>query len=165
EETMRPGKWSLVLLFAAALTAPLHAQTSKPDKSADKAASKSSGGLQSTLEKMEREGWEAYKKKDKKAYGDLLTNDFVGSFADGQAPHDKQSALASMDQVTLNNYSLSNFKVKTIGPDAALLSCNAEVTLTIGNAKPETSKLYVSDLYVKRGGQWKSMHYQETEHK
>jgi uncharacterized protein (TIGR02246 family) len=162
---MRLVKWALVLFLAIVFTAPLNAQTSKPAKSSEKSASNSNGGLQSTLEKIEHDGWEAYKKKDKKAYGDLLTDDFVGSFADGQPPHDKNSALASMDQVTLNNYSLSNFKVKTISPDAALLTCDADVTLTVGNGKPETSKLYVSDLYVKRGGAWKSMHYQETEHK
>ncbi len=165
EETMRPWKWSLVLLLAVAMTAPLHAQTSKPDKSADKAGSKSSGGLQSTLEKMERDGWEAYKNRDKKTLGDMVTDDYVAALADGQGPHDKQSALASADQVTVNKYSLSNFKLKTLGPDTALMTYDADATLSVGKGQPQTSKLYVIDLYVKRAGQWKSMHYQETEHK
>jgi ketosteroid isomerase-like protein len=161
------GRWSamLVLLGSVAACVWLQAQTSgSPAKKTAKSANADSG-LQATLEKLERAGWEAFKNKDKKAYQALVNDDYTAGFEDGQGEHDLKGALDSMGQVTVNSYTLSDFKLRSMSPDAAMLTYNAQVNLTMGGGKPEDMKLYVSDVWVKRAGQWKSLHYQETQRK
>jgi hypothetical protein len=164
---MRFRRWTILALFAClTISGGLLAQTSGTNaKKAAKSPGSTSAGLQPTLEKLERSGWEAYKNKDKKAYEALLADDFTAGFEDGHGQHDKQSAVNSVEQETLHSYTLSNFRLTSISPNAALLTFDAQVNITIGSGKPQDVKLYVSDVWVNRGGQWKSLHYQETERK
>ncbi len=149
-----------MLVVAMAAATWVSAQNSPKGKAASAGT-----GLQATLEKLERAGWDAYKNKDKKAFADLLTDDYTAGLADGKGGRDKQSTVNSVDEITLHRYSLSNFKLTKVSGDAALLTYDAEMNLSIGKGKPEDAKIYVGDLWVKRGGQWKSLHYQETERK
>jgi hypothetical protein len=65
--------------------------------------------LQSMLEQPETAVWESFKNKDRMAFADLLAEEYTGVFADGQGEHDKQSAVDSVNQITIRRYSLSDF--------------------------------------------------------
>jgi hypothetical protein len=51
-----------------------------------------------------------------------------------------------------------------LGWEAVLLRYTASANYNIGT-QAFSGKLAVSDIWVKRGGQWKSLRYQETEMK
>jgi len=147
----------VLLITICALTSTAMAQ--KPG--ADAAQSRAS--LQATLEQREKEGWETFKNKDAKGYAATCAPEYTGVFADGAGEHNLQSAIDSMKEITLHSYSLSGFKLTPLGPNAALMTYSAVANEAMGNAAPQDIKLAVSNVWVKRGGEWKSLRYHETE--
>jgi hypothetical protein len=117
--------------------------------------------LKATLEAKIRAQWEAFKKRDKKAYGDLLAEDFVGVEEDMQGTRNKTKAVNEIDSGNIYNYSLFGLSIVPIGPAAALATY--EVTMEFPpKAQIRYWRVYVSELWLNRGGQWKIRHSQET---
>src|SRR5579863_1094767 len=105
--------------------------------------------------------WEALNHKDKKAYGELLADDYQGVEVDGRGERNKIQAMNEVADTNVFNYTLWGFKLIPAGPDAALVIY--EVTLQFPpKSAVRYSRIYISALWVKRGGQWKEVHYQET---
>ncbi|MGA7398863.1 MAG: nuclear transport factor 2 family protein [Candidatus Sulfotelmatobacter sp.] len=105
--------------------------------------------------------WEALKNKDKKAYGDLLADDYQGVEVDGRGERTKLQALAELADTNVANYTLWGFKVISLGPDAALVIYESTIQFPPKSAV-RYSRVYISELWMKRAGQWKEVHYQET---
>jgi hypothetical protein len=131
--------------------------------SAGNAGSRDSA-LQTMLERREKQGWEAFKNKDRKGFSAIATDDYTAVIADGNGERDLNGTLDSMKEITINSYTLSDFKLTSMGTNAALLRYKASASYTIGT-QPISGKLAVSDIWVNRGSQWKSLRYQETEMK
>jgi len=105
--------------------------------------------------------WEALKNKDKKAYGELLADDYQGVEADGRGERNKIQAINEVSETNVFNYTLFGFKLIPAGPDAALVIY--EVTMQFPpKSVVRYSRVYISELWIKRAGQWKEAHYQET---
>lgn len=105
--------------------------------------------------------WEAIKNKDKKAYGDLLADDYQGVEVDGRGERNKLQAVNELAETNVVNYTLWGFKLIPVGPDGAFVIY--EVTMQFpAKAQIRYSRVYISELWVKRDGQWKEVHYQET---
>jgi hypothetical protein len=117
--------------------------------------------LKEMFEAKVRAEWEALKNKDKKAYGESLADDYQGVEIDGRGERNRiQSINDLQDQYTFN-YTLERLKVIPLGPDAAFVIY--EVTMQYPpKAQLRYSRVYISELWVKRDGQWKELHYQET---
>jgi len=105
--------------------------------------------------------WEAIKKKDQKAYGELLADDFVGVEADGGGERYKWKALSELQESAVTDYTLSFLKVTSLCPDAAAVRYEVLVKFPPKSAV-RFEKILVGEVWVKRGGQWKELHYQET---
>jgi hypothetical protein len=104
---------------------------------------------------------EALKNKDKKTYGELLADDYQGVEVDGRGERNKIQAINELVETNVFNYSLFGFKVIPLQPDAALVIY--EVTMQFPpKAQVRYSRVYISELWMKRSGQWKEVHYQET---
>jgi len=117
--------------------------------------------LKNTLELKVRAEWEALKKKDKKAYGELLADDYEGVEVDGRGERTKIQAINEVERGNVHNYTLFGLKVMPLGPDAAFVIY--EVTMEFPpKAQVRYSRIYVTELWTKREGQWKELHYQET---
>jgi Ni/Co efflux regulator RcnB len=129
--------------------------------SAGKEGSRDSA-LQTVLERREKQGWEAFKNKDRNGFSAIATDDYTAVIADGNGERDLNGTLDSMKEITIESYTLSDFKLTLIGAHAALLRYRASASYTIGT-QPISGKLAVSDIWVKRGSQSKSLRYQETE--
>jgi hypothetical protein len=84
-------------------------------------------GLNEVLLGNVKAEWEAFKKKDKKAYGDLLADDFVAVEDDGDGARNKIHAVGEVAASNIQNYSLSFFKCLPLSPDAAFVTY--EVTM------------------------------------
>lgn len=105
--------------------------------------------------------WEALKHKDQKTYGDLLADDYQGVEVDGKGERTKLQALAELSETNVFNFTLWGFKVIPAGPDAALVIYESTVQFP-PKAQVRYSRVYISELWLKRAGQWKEVHYQET---
>ncbi len=121
----------------------------------------SDSGLKEMFEPRIKAEWEAVKNKDKKAYGELLADDYQGVEVDGQGERTKMQALNELANGNVSNYTLWGFKFMPLCSDAAFVIY--EVTLQFPpRSVVRFSRVYITELWVKRDGQWKELHYQET---
>jgi hypothetical protein len=105
--------------------------------------------------------WEAVKNKDKKAYAELLADDYQGVEADGRGERNRIQALNELANGNVSSYTLWGYKLIPLGSDAAFVIY--EVTMQFPpKSVVRFSRVYITELWVKRGGQWKELHYQET---
>jgi hypothetical protein len=105
--------------------------------------------------------WEALKNKDKKVYAELLADDYEGVEVDGRGERNKVQAQAELADLNVYNYTLWGLKVIPLGQDAALVIYESTMQFP-PKSVIRYSRVYISELWVKRAGQWKELHYQET---
>jgi hypothetical protein len=105
--------------------------------------------------------WEAIKKRDQKALGELLTDDFIGVEADGEGERYKSKALRELQESAVTDYTLSFLKVTPLCADAAFVRYEVFITFPPKSAV-RFEKILIGEVWVKRTGQWKELHYQET---
>ena len=117
--------------------------------------------LETMFEANVKAEWEAFKNKDKKAYSDLLADDFFAVEDDDQGQRVKYQAVAEIDRSVINSYNLFALKVVPLNPDAALVTY--ELTMMFPpKAAVRFKRVLVSEIWIKRDGQWKERYYQET---
>lgn len=132
---------------------------SSMEKKAD--ASPAQVKLKELMEANVRAEWEAFKNKDKKAYTDLLADDFAAVEDDSQGMRTKSAAAAEVERSVVSKYYLFALNVIPLEPDAALVTY--ELTMEFPpKAQVRFKRVLVSELWLKRDGQWKSRYYQET---
>ena len=155
-------------LFSACIvgltTVALAQQPVVPSKSSDSRQSSSASadsGLKEMFEAKIKAEWDAVKNKDKKAYGDLLADDYQGVEVDGQGERTKMQAINELANGNVSSYTLWGFKFIPLCSDAGFVIY--EVTLQFPpRSVVHFSRVYITELWVKRDGQWKELHYQET---
>jgi hypothetical protein len=130
--------------------------TNKPDAKAS-----ASQNLTNLLEGRIKAEWQAIKSKDQKALGDLLTEEYVGVEADALGERYKWKALSELQQSSVADATLSFLKVTQLCPDTAFARYEVFIKFPPKSAVP-FEKVLVGEIWVKREGQWKSLHYQET---
>src|SRR6516162_1044644 len=72
--------------------------------------------LTNLLETKIKAEWQAIKSKDQKAYGDLLTEDFVAVEADSNGERYKWKAQSELQHSAVSDYALSFLKVTPLCP-------------------------------------------------
>jgi hypothetical protein len=159
---MRSG---LVLASTLALMAlALPQEPTTPPKSTESqqlGSVTTDSGLKEMFEAKINVEWEALRNKDKKAYADLLADDYQGVEIDGRGERNKIQSVNDLADTSAFNYTLERLKLIPLGPDAAFVIY--EVTMQFPpKAQLRYSRVYISELWVKRSGQWKELHYQET---
>jgi len=148
--------WLTSLALAQNPAMPVKTGESRPSGSVS-----SDSGLKVMFEAKIKVEWEALKKKDKKGYAELLADDYQGVEIDGRGERNKIQAVNELAETNVFNYTLWGFKLIPLEPDAALVIY--EVTMQFPpKAQVRYSRVYISELWVKRAGQWKELHYQET---
>jgi hypothetical protein len=130
-------------------------------KVADTKQSAADTALKDMFEAKIKTEWDAIKNKDKKAYGELLADEYQGVEVDGEGERNKLQAINEVVGGNVFNYNLWGLKVTPLGPDAAFVIY--EVTMQFPpRSQLRFSRVYIGALWVKRDGQWKELHYQET---
>jgi hypothetical protein len=159
---MRDG---LLFFCILGLTSAVWAQTSansaKTRDSRPASTTSSDSALKDTFESKIRLEWDALKNKDKKAYGDLLADDYQGVEVDGAGERTKLQALSELGGTNVFNYTLWGLKVIPAGSDAALVIYESTMQFPPKSAI-RYSRVYISELWLRRAGEWKEVHYQET---
>jgi hypothetical protein len=105
--------------------------------------------------------WEALKNKDKKSYAELLADDYQGVEIDGKGERNKIQSIYELTEANPFNYTLWGYKLIPLGPDAVLVIYESTLQFP-PKAQVRFSRVYISEIWVKRAGQWKELHYQET---
>ena len=132
--------------------------TTATDKTA---ATSDESQLQAIFESKIKAEWEAIKKKDKQAYGALLADDYQGVEIDGQGERTKIQAMMEVASSNVSDYTLSSFKLISLGPEAAFVIYESTMQFPPKSVL-RFSRVYITELWVKRNGEWKELHYQET---
>jgi hypothetical protein len=134
---------------------------SRPEAQNNAQPSAADSALRDMLESKIKAEWEVIKNKDKKAYGELLADDYEGVEVDGQGERTKTQALNELPDSNVANYTLWGYKLIPLGADAAFAIY--EVTIQFPpKSVLRFSRVYVGELWVKQSGQWKILHSQET---
>lgn len=134
----------------------------KPQEAASQAAKPAAPSeLTNLLDARIKAEWQAIKSKDQKAYGDLLTEEYVAVEADGGGERYKWKALNELQESAVTDFALSFLKVTPLCADAAFARYEVFIKFPPKSAVP-FEKILVGEIWVKREGQWKALHYQET---
>jgi hypothetical protein len=148
ENRMKFWLVAIMLLVAWTAVAQDKASPAKSDTSA-------------TLEARERKLWEAFKNKDKASLSAMLDEGFR-LFEEGLAKiGDKSSEVNSVDEFELLSYTLSDFTVKPIGPNAALVTYIAQYQGKSGG-EVSNGKSVFGEVWIRSGNTWKDFYMQET---
>jgi hypothetical protein len=148
--------WLASLALAQHPTMP-----AKPGEKRQSSSVSTESGLKDLFQSKIKAEWEALKNKDKNGYAALLADDYQGVEVDGRGERNKIQAVNELADTNVYNYTLWGLKLIPLGPDAALVIY--EVTMQFPpKAQVRYSRVYISELWVKRAGQWKLQHYQET---
>ena len=113
------------------------------------------------LEAKVRKLWEAFKNKDKASLSAMLDDRFR-LFEEGlSAIGDKKAEVNAVDDFELLSYTLSDFTVKAIAPNAAMVTYMAQYE---GKSGGETSKgkSIFGEVWIRAGNEWKAFYMQET---
>ena len=105
--------------------------------------------------------WAAFRDKKKQAYADYLWDDFTAVEEDAQGERNKIRVLREVGESVVQNYTLQLFEVDSLGPDAALVTYENVIQFP-PKSRTRFEKIFVSEIWVKRHGQWKSWRYQAT---
>lgn len=149
------GSIALLSCFAGAQQ---QIETTKPGGEPPTAAEPA---LKAMFEGKVKLEWEAIRNKDKKTYGELLADDYVGVEVDGRGERNKIQAINELMETNVTNYTLWGLKVILLGSETAFVIY--EVTMQFPpRSQVRYSRVYIGELWVKRGQEWKELHYQET---
>jgi hypothetical protein len=154
-----------VVACMVGLTALALAQGPKPPvkfgDSTQSGAVSPGAGLDGVFQAKVNAEWNAISNKDKKAYAELLADDYQGVEVDGKGERNKIQAVSELVEGNVFSYTLWGFRLIPLGSDAAFVVY--EVTMQFPpKAQVHYSRVYITELWVKRAEQWKELHYQET---
>ena len=115
----------------------------------------------SVIESNVRAEWTAFTSHDGPGYGALLDDEYVGVEVDSAGARNKQQAVAEVDHVAIAEWTLSSFDVRPLGPDVVMAVYEASLRWA-PPAEVRFLRVYVTELWRRRGEQWKAWRYQET---
>ncbi len=139
---------ALLLSFASAAAAQEKQPAAKP-------------GRAPPIEVQVRKLWEAYKNKDKATLSAMLDGGFR-QFEEGMSAFgDKKTEVNAVDEFELLSYTLSDFTVKSIGPNAALVTYIAQYEGKSGGEISKAKSVF-GEVWIRAGGEWKALYMQET---
>jgi len=124
-------------------------------------ASKEKASAAPVLEVKIRKAWEDYKNRNKEAFAAILANGFAEVTNDADGIFGKEAELAEMDNFNLSHYDLSDFKLRPVGNDGALMTYTAEYSGSYAKAPIQMKAIY-GEVWEKVGGDWKLLWVQET---
>ena len=104
---------------------------------------------------------EALKKKDAKAFNDLVAPDAILYGLQGRLPISEFTKFAFGPDYTFGSATMEDAQVKMIDQDAAVLTYKTTGTETF-KGESRTSTAYASTIWAKRGGKWVAIFHQES---
>lgn len=113
------------------------------------------------VEASVRKLWEAFKNKDKATLSALLDDGFR-EFEEGLSTFgDKKAEINAPDEFELLKYTLSDFSIRPIGPNTALVTYLAQYEGKSGGEVSKAKSVF-GEVWIFSGGHWRALYLQET---
>ena len=113
------------------------------------------------LEAQVKAEWEAIKKRDKQALGALLTDDFIAVESDGDGARNRYKLVNELGVSFVTDYHLQMFKAYALAPNVTFLRYECTMEFPQRSAV-RYKRLWIGEIWVKQGTDWKLWRYQET---
>jgi hypothetical protein len=152
----------LSLLLAAACT-PTNTNTNTSTTTNANTSTERTAPAITQAQAMEQEkaAWDAIKKKDYAAFGNMLANDYAEVGSDGL--YDKAASLDMMKDMVVTDATYSDWKWALLDKDAFVVTYTVTAKGSFkGQAFPGTP-VRASSAWVNRDGKWLAIFHQETE--
>jgi hypothetical protein len=117
--------------------------------------------LRDTLLELEIGSWQFTKDKNAAAMNGFLADDAVLLFFDGSRYTKPQMMKFEFDVASFN-VDRKSAELLMATPNVAILLYKVTYASGPKGGKPVTATVSASDAYVRRGGKWLSLYYQET---
>lgn len=115
----------------------------------------------SQLEASVRKLWEAFKNKDKTTLAAMLDDGFR-QFEEGLSTFgDKKTEVNAPDDFELLSYKLSDFTIRPIAENAALVTYVAQYEGKSGGEVSKGKSVF-GEVWIRSGAGWKALYMQET---
>jgi hypothetical protein len=108
----------------------------------------------------EKAGWDAIKKKDYAAFGNMLASDYIE--VEDNAVYDKAGILAFVKDLNISDVTFSDWKTLPIDKDAVVVMYNVTVKATLKGEAFPPGPYRAAGAWVNRDGKWLAIYYQET---
>jgi hypothetical protein len=117
--------------------------------------------LRDTLLELEIGSWQFTKDKNAAAMNGFLADDAVLIFYDGSR-YTKAQFVKFDFEVASFTVDRKSAELLVATPDVAILLYRVTYASGMKGSKPDTATVSAADTYVRRGGKWLSLYYQET---
>jgi hypothetical protein len=117
--------------------------------------------LHDTLLELEIGSWQFTKDKNAAAMNGFLADDAVLIFYDGSR-YTKAQFVKFDFEVASFTVDRKSAELLVASPDVAILLYRVTYASGMKGSKPDTATVSAADTYVRRGGKWLSLYYQET---
>lgn len=113
------------------------------------------------IEAQVRKLWDAFKHKDKTTLSSLIDDKFR-QFEEGLSIFgDKKTEVNAVDEYELIGYTLSDFTVKPLAPNMALVTYIAQYEGKSGGETAKAKSVF-GEVWTHTGNDWKCLYMQET---
>jgi hypothetical protein len=117
--------------------------------------------LRDTLLELEIGSWQFTKDKNAAAMNGFLADDAVLIFYDGSR-YTKAQFVKFDFEVASFTVDRKSAELLVASPDVVILLYRVTYASGMKGSKPDTATVSAADTYVRRGGKWLSLYYQET---
>lgn len=117
--------------------------------------------LEETLLSREREFIEAIRRKDEATLKEMLTEDAC-TVVPGVGRQSGAQILRRLAGMAIDRYRISDVKVIEVSKDVGILSFQYSWSTRAGEERVPEGIFLSTSTWVRRGGQWKVVFYQET---
>ncbi len=117
------------------------------------------GSLERDIVAKEREELDALKTGNVDRFADLLADNAV--FVDAKGPASKAQVVKNVRGFTLSEYSIDEIRYVPLSSNSGLIAYKLREK-GLSHGKAFEAQVYVSSIWMKRGGKWVSLFSQET---
>jgi hypothetical protein len=111
---------------------------------------------------LEKQSWDAWKKRDGKFFEKFLSDDHVEVGFSGIATKSQIVAVVASSVCVVNSYSVDALELTMFDANTALLTYRAAQGASC-NGAAVPSPVWATSLYIRRSGRWFNVLYQQTQ--
>jgi hypothetical protein len=108
----------------------------------------------------EKQTWALAERKELDKFASFIAENFTGIYPDADNVT-KAQLMQSLGAITLKNYELTDFKVKMLTKDAAIVTYKAASTV-LADGKESSARVDLTAGWAKRLGKWQIVFFRET---
>jgi hypothetical protein len=148
----------LVIAAACSTEPPTNRETAA---NANKTASPATASMsEADATAREKATWDAIKKKDYEAFGNMLDKDYIEVENDGV--YDHAGIISYVKDLSISEVNFSDWKVLPIDKDAMLITYNVNLKGTFKGKDVPPGPYHAASAWLNRDGKWLGIYYQET---